>query len=118
MAARRVRDPGETLREKAVLLSGTNLPGVLRLAAEFGYTLHMEHDRSAAGDRAGLIPPQQLFAGRRFSAIALEPPGREPGTLRVRAPVRLLQSAQAVVPMAIGWLRPVILLPAAALTGR
>src|SRR5215813_3864730 len=37
--------------------------------------------------------------------------------LRVRRPVRLLESALVKVPMVIGWLRPVILLPASALSG-
>jgi HEAT repeat protein len=39
------------------------------------------------------------------------------GQLRVKRPVRLLESALVKVPMVIGWLRPVILLPAGALTG-
>src|SRR5262245_45188708 len=37
--------------------------------------------------------------------------------LRVTRPVRLLESAVIKVPMVVGWLRPVILLPASALTG-
>ena len=37
--------------------------------------------------------------------------------LRVTRPVRLLESALAEVPTVIGCVRPVILLPAAALTG-
>jgi beta-lactamase regulating signal transducer with metallopeptidase domain len=37
--------------------------------------------------------------------------------LRVTRPVRLLESAMVKVPMVVGWLRPVILLPASALTG-
>ncbi len=37
--------------------------------------------------------------------------------LRIARPVRLLESAMAPVPMAIGWLRPIILIPAGALTG-
>jgi beta-lactamase regulating signal transducer with metallopeptidase domain len=37
--------------------------------------------------------------------------------LRVSRPVRLAQSALVEVPAVIGWLRPVILLPASALTG-
>ena len=37
--------------------------------------------------------------------------------LRVTRPVRLLESSLVKVPMVIGWLRPVILLPASALTG-
>ncbi|MBO0859413.1 MAG: HEAT repeat domain-containing protein [Chloracidobacterium sp.] len=39
------------------------------------------------------------------------------GRLRAPRPARLLQSALVKVPMVIGWLRPVILLPAGALTG-
>ena len=37
--------------------------------------------------------------------------------LKVSRPVRVLESALARVPMVIGWLRPVILLPASALAG-
>jgi beta-lactamase regulating signal transducer with metallopeptidase domain len=37
--------------------------------------------------------------------------------LRVSAPVRLYESALVQVPTVIGWLRPVILIPASALTG-
>ncbi len=37
--------------------------------------------------------------------------------LRVKRPVRLLESALVKVPMVIGWLRPVILIPASALSG-
>ncbi|MGH9755422.1 MAG: HEAT repeat domain-containing protein [Blastocatellia bacterium] len=37
--------------------------------------------------------------------------------LRVTRPVRLMESALVKVPMVIGWLRPVILLPVGALTG-
>lgn len=37
--------------------------------------------------------------------------------MHVRRPVRLLLSARAATPIVVGWLRPVILLPAAAITG-
>src|SRR5881398_251226 len=37
--------------------------------------------------------------------------------LRISRPVRLLQSAMVQVPAVLGWVRPVILLPASALTG-
>src|SRR5207245_10148390 len=37
--------------------------------------------------------------------------------LRVSRPVRLLQSTLVQVPAVLGWVRPVILLPASALTG-
>jgi beta-lactamase regulating signal transducer with metallopeptidase domain len=39
------------------------------------------------------------------------------GRLRISRPVRVLESAVVQVPAVIGWLRPVILLPASALTG-
>jgi bla regulator protein blaR1 len=39
------------------------------------------------------------------------------GRLRVTRPVRLLVSGIAVVPSVVGWLRPVVLLPVAALSG-
>jgi beta-lactamase regulating signal transducer with metallopeptidase domain len=58
--------------------------------------------------RSGLsAPPQEL---QEVLDRLLE-------TLRVRAPVRLYQSALVKVPTALGWLRPVVLLPASALTG-
>src|SRR5438309_11015310 len=37
--------------------------------------------------------------------------------LRIRRPLRVLESAVVQVPAVIGWLRPVVLLPASALTG-
>src|SRR5438045_9456639 len=37
--------------------------------------------------------------------------------LRVSRPIRVLQSAAVQVPAVVGWLRPVILVPASALTG-
>jgi bla regulator protein blaR1 len=43
--------------------------------------------------------------------------GRLVARLRVSAPVRLYESALVQVPTVIGWLRPVILIPASALTG-
>ncbi len=49
---------------------------------------------------------------------ALEPTlQRLKETLRVKAPVRLCQSALVQVPTALGWLRPMILMPAGALVG-
>jgi beta-lactamase regulating signal transducer with metallopeptidase domain/HEAT repeat protein len=47
-----------------------------------------------------------------FEALA-----RLAARLRVTRPVRVLESAVVQVPAVIGWLRPVILLPASALTG-
>lgn len=38
-------------------------------------------------------------------------------TMRVRRVVRVLESSRAVTPMVVGWVRPVILLPTASLTG-
>ena len=43
--------------------------------------------------------------------------GRLSERLKVSRPVQLLESSLARVPIAVGWLRPVILLPASALTG-
>src|SRR5207245_2644595 len=42
---------------------------------------------------------------------------RRAARLRVSRPVRVLESAVVQVPAVVGWLRPVILLPASALTG-
>src|SRR5262249_36333057 len=39
------------------------------------------------------------------------------GRLRVARPVRFVESAAVSIPMVIGWLRPVILLPASAISG-
>src|SRR5437660_2273197 len=52
------------------------------------------------------VPEQCVAALHRLAA-----------RLRVRRPVRLLQSAMVQVPAVLGWVRPVILLPASALTG-
>jgi len=43
--------------------------------------------------------------------------GRLVERLRISRPVRLLQSARVAVPVVVGWLRPVVLLPAATLSG-
>ena len=39
------------------------------------------------------------------------------GQLAIRRPVRLLESARVAVPMTIGWLKPIVLLPVGLLTG-
>jgi len=52
------------------------------------------------------VPEQCVAALRRLAA-----------RLRVSRPVRLVQSAMVQVPAVLGWVRPVILLPASALTG-
>jgi beta-lactamase regulating signal transducer with metallopeptidase domain len=39
------------------------------------------------------------------------------GRLRISRPIRLLESACVAVPVVVGWVRPVVLLPAAAVTG-
>jgi len=64
----------------------------------------------------------RLHRTRRAAREVLE--GRWPQTLaslceklRVSRPVRLLQSAAQQTPLVMGWLRPVILLPASALSG-
>ncbi len=51
------------------------------------------------------------------SEAVLQAVARLGGRLKVSRPVRVLESALARVPMVIGWLRPVILLPASALAG-
>ena len=43
--------------------------------------------------------------------------GRLKGRMRIRGTVRLIESIRVQVPLAVGWLRPVIVLPATALTG-
>ena len=54
----------------------------------------------------------RTVAGRGMEGLE-----RLKGRMRIRGTVRLLESIQVQVPMAVGWLRPVILLPATALTG-
>ncbi len=58
---------------------------------------------------------------RRGTGPAPDAPQRMLGelceALRIRRPVRLLESSLARVPMLIGWLQPVILVPAGAITG-
>jgi HEAT repeat protein len=65
------------------------------------------------------------LAARRLRALGTRPAPeaciatlhRLAARLRVSQPVRLLQSALVQVPAVLGWVRPVILLPASALTG-
>lgn len=61
---------------------------------------------------------------RRLSASGLRVPAdwearleRIAASLRIHRAIRLLQSSRIDVPMVIGWLRPVVLVPASALTG-
>jgi HEAT repeat protein/beta-lactamase regulating signal transducer with metallopeptidase domain len=54
---------------------------------------------------------------RDSSAALMEVVSRLAARLRVTRPVRLLESLAVEVPAVIGWLRPVILVPASALTG-
>jgi beta-lactamase regulating signal transducer with metallopeptidase domain len=62
----------------------------------------------ARARRRGVEP-----AGEQWQAVLATLAER----LRVSRPVRLLESAAAQVPTLIGWLRPVVLLPASALSG-
>lgn len=57
---------------------------------------------------AGVLPVSESLADR-FAAIA--------SRLAVTRPVRLMQSILVEVPVTIGWLRPVVLVPASVLTG-
>src|SRR5256714_2013953 len=65
------------------------------------------------------------MAARRLTVIGTRPAPpacaaalqRLAARLRVTRPVRVIESALVQVPVVIGWLRPVILLPASALTG-
>jgi beta-lactamase regulating signal transducer with metallopeptidase domain len=68
---------------------------------------------------AGLAGVRRLrSSGVTFAAAALcERAARISARLRVKRPVRVLQSSLARAPLAIGWLRPVILIPAGAVTG-
>lgn len=62
---------------------------------------------------------------RRWAARAVEPLGTELSArvrrlvslLDLKSTVRILESADVAAPTIVGWLRPVILMPAAALTG-
>lgn len=58
--------------------------------------------------RAAVAVPEGRWGGR-FSEIA--------HSLQVSRPVRLLSSATARVPLVIGWLKPVVIVPAALLAG-
>src|SRR5213596_1513435 len=68
---------------------------------------------------AGWLTTRQL--GRLGTSsvpdACLEAVERLAARLRISRPVRVLESAVVQVPAVIGWLRPVILLPASALTG-
>lgn len=100
----RLSSLADRLRPHIAWIVGFWLAGVallsLRLLAGW-WRIRQWTRRSAdavAGDWAG-----------RCSALARR--------LRVSRPVRLLESTLAEVPLAMGWLRPVILLPTSALTG-
>jgi beta-lactamase regulating signal transducer with metallopeptidase domain len=54
---------------------------------------------------------------RRVAQNWVESLARLKSRLRIGQPVRLLESPRLQVPLAVGWLRPVILLPVTALTG-
>jgi bla regulator protein blaR1 len=57
-------------------------------------------------------------SGRPTAATGLEEAlGRLRAAMRISRPVRLLESARVEIPTVIGWLRPVILFPAATLAG-
>ncbi|HEX7173768.1 MAG TPA: penicillin-binding transpeptidase domain-containing protein [Pyrinomonadaceae bacterium] len=66
-----------------------------------------------------------LIYARRLKSVGTRPAAREwqqrlaelSRQLRVKRAVRLLESTLVQVPTAVGWLRPVVLLPASALTG-
>jgi beta-lactamase regulating signal transducer with metallopeptidase domain len=73
---------------------------VLRLAAGWGVILRLR----AQGER-----PKDPTWSARLDRLRVR--------LGVSAPVRLLSSASATVPMVIGWIRPVVLVPAGLLTG-
>jgi beta-lactamase regulating signal transducer with metallopeptidase domain len=72
----------------------------LRLAVGWGMIRRLRHDAE---------PPKDLVWSVRFERLRVR--------LGVSAPVRLLCSAQAGVPMVIGWLKPVVLVPAGLLAG-
>lgn len=67
----------------------------------------------------GLVMVQRLKRTETNPSVQLwqEKLGSLSRRLRVSRPVRLCESALVEVPTVIGWLRPVILLPASALTG-
>ena len=67
----------------------------------------------------GLVVAQRLKRRRASEAIQQwqEKLSSLRGRLRVSRPVRLCESVLVEVPTVIGWLRPVILVPASALTG-
>lgn len=67
----------------------------------------------------GLVVAQRLKRRRASEAIQQwqEKLSALRGRLRVSRPVRLCESVLVEVPTVIGWLRPVILIPASALTG-
>jgi hypothetical protein len=76
-----------------------------------------------AGFSARLIGGWRLTARLRTVAVKPAPPQWQRAIeelirrMQVSAPVRLLISSRVAVPVVVGWLRPVILMPAAALTG-
>jgi HEAT repeat protein/beta-lactamase regulating signal transducer with metallopeptidase domain len=78
--------------------------GVLILSVRLGYGWMAARRLRTTGTREVSAPLQQVLA--RLAA-----------QLRVTRPVRLLESLLVEVPAVIGWLRPVVLVPASALIG-
>jgi beta-lactamase regulating signal transducer with metallopeptidase domain len=78
--------------------------GVLFLSLRFAGALVVVHRLKRVGSGPGVLAWQE-----RLSLLCQR--------LRVSRPVRLCESTLVEVPTVVGWLRPVILLPATALTG-
>jgi len=83
---------------------------VLWVAGVVGFSLRLAAGWMAAGRLAVIgTRPAPLACAAALQRLAAR--------LRVTRPVRVIESALVQVPVVIGWLRPVILLPASALTG-
>jgi beta-lactamase regulating signal transducer with metallopeptidase domain len=124
---RRVEAPlhGVAPRMATVERAPESLPGVERAQALL--VEHMPWLVLAWGLGVG-VASLRLLSGwlklRRLVDAAVPAPAewqealaRLSGTLGLRRTVRLLQSAAIEVPAAVGWLKPVVLLPVATLTG-
>ena len=92
------------LAERMPLLVAIWLAGVfllsLRLFDAWLHTHRLSHQGTRPADAAHRLTLERI-AGR----------------LRIRRPVTILESTLLCVPAVVGWLRPVVLLPAVALTG-
>ena len=104
--------PGIPLKLRAVALLEPALPYIVAAWLLGVLTLSVWH----LGGWAHLQRLRRRFT-KQADAALIETLGALAAKLKVTRSVRLIESALVQIPTVVGWLRPVILLPATALTG-